>query len=423
MLVRSPDGRVNPLGEIAEVSAAAGPSLIRRVDSLRAFTVLASVDGRVTTPDAVIATARDQVLPGLRERFPGVDFSVAGMAGEAEESQEALARSGLLAVMLIFVLLAIPLGSWTQPFLILAAIPFGLAGAVYGHLIMGIDLDSMSLFGMVPLIGIVVNDALVMLDFTNRRRAQGPFGPGGGASVRTGALPGRHPDLADHLRRRNPPVGGEQLSGRPPDSDGGVAGFRSRLRHSGHLVRSAGSLQPRERRDRRVLKPRPASRGPASVERCGPGRGGVEQMGAPRGGDSAREVVALGQVRPDRGLPARRREDHHRAPESGPGEAGPERARTPRTLDERVQFGGAHFVVAPQALVGCIEQCSERWGVTLFEAADRDVRAMRLRDDVAKPSVERRWQPVRGGEEVRQGVVGDERRITVRLGQEPPGEV
>ena len=173
MLVRSPDGRVNPLGEIAEVSAAAGQSVIRRVDSLRAVTVLASVDGRVATPDAVIAAARDQVLPGLRERFPGYDFSVAGMAGEAEEGQEALARSGLLAVMLIFVLLAIPLGSWTQPFLILAAIPFGLAGAVFGHLIMGINLDSMSLFGMVPLIGIVVNDALVMLDFTNRRRARG----------------------------------------------------------------------------------------------------------------------------------------------------------------------------------------------------------------------------------------------------------
>ena len=156
-----------------EVSAAAGQSVIRRGDSLRAFTVLASVDGRVATPDAVIAAARDQVLPGLRERFPGHDFRVAGVAGEAEESQEALARSGMLAVMLIFILLAIPLGSWTQPFLILAAIPFGLAGAVYGHLIMGIDLDSMSLFGMVPLIGIVVNDALVMLDFTNRRRARG----------------------------------------------------------------------------------------------------------------------------------------------------------------------------------------------------------------------------------------------------------
>ena len=75
--------------------------------------------------------------------------------------------------MLIFVLLAVPLGSWTQPFVILAAIPFGLAGAVYGHFIMGINLDLMSFFGMAPLIGIVVNDALVMLDFSNKSRTQG----------------------------------------------------------------------------------------------------------------------------------------------------------------------------------------------------------------------------------------------------------
>ena len=200
----------------------------------------------MATPDAVIAAARDQVLPGLRERFPGYDFSVAGMAGEAEEGQEALARSGLLAVMLIFVLLAIPLGSWTQPFLILAAIPFGLAGALFGHLIMGINLDSMSLFGMVPLIGIVVNDALVMLDFTNRRRARGAIGPGGGARVRTGAFPGRDSHVRHHLRRRDPVVGGAQLSGRPADSDGGVAGFRGRLRDVGHAVRGARSLQPGE---------------------------------------------------------------------------------------------------------------------------------------------------------------------------------
>lgn len=171
--VRRPDGRVTSLGEIAEVSRASGQSVIRRFDSLRAVTVLASVDGRVATPDAVIAGVRNDVLPELRERFPGHDFAVAGLAGEAEESQAALGRSGLLAVILIFVLLAIPLGSWTQPFVILAAIPFGLAGAVFGHFIMGINLDSMSFFGMAPLIGIVVNDALVMLDFANKGRARG----------------------------------------------------------------------------------------------------------------------------------------------------------------------------------------------------------------------------------------------------------
>ena len=171
--VRGPDGRVTALGEVAEVSRASGQSVIRRVDSERAVTVHASVDGRVATPDAVIAAARTGVLPDLRERFPEYDFEVAGAAGEAEESQAALGRSGFVALLLIFVLLALPLGSWFQPFVILAAIPFGLAGAVYGHFFMGIPLGLLSFFGMAPLLGIVVNDALVMLDFANRRPARG----------------------------------------------------------------------------------------------------------------------------------------------------------------------------------------------------------------------------------------------------------
>ena len=173
MPVRRPDGRVSLLGEVAEVARESGESVIRRVDSSRAVTVLADVDAALVQPDAVIAEARARILPALAERFPGYEFRVTGVAGEAQESQAALSRNGLLALMLIFVLLAVPLGSWTQPWIILAAIPFGLAGAVYGHFIMGLPLEMMSFFGMAPLIGIVVNDALVMLDFINRSTARG----------------------------------------------------------------------------------------------------------------------------------------------------------------------------------------------------------------------------------------------------------
>ena len=173
MPVRRPDGRVAPLGEVAELARESGESVIRRVDSSRAVSVFADVDSARVLPDEVIAQARDRILPALAERFPGYDFQVTGVAGEAQESQAALTQAGLLAVMLIFVLLAVPLGSWTQPFVILATIPFGLAGAVYGHFIMGIPLEMMSFFGMAPLVGIVVNDALVMLDFINRSRARG----------------------------------------------------------------------------------------------------------------------------------------------------------------------------------------------------------------------------------------------------------
>ena len=171
--VRRSDGRVAPLGEVADVSRESGESVIRRVDLSRAVTVFANVDRAQILPEAVIADADERILPELRERFPGYDFEIAGMAGEQAKTQRVLAQNLLLAAMLIYVLLAVPLGSWTQPFVILAAIPFALAGAVFGHLILGINLDLMSFFGMAPLIGIAVNDALVMLDFMNRSRARG----------------------------------------------------------------------------------------------------------------------------------------------------------------------------------------------------------------------------------------------------------
>ncbi|MDE2881301.1 MAG: efflux RND transporter permease subunit [Acidobacteriota bacterium] len=173
MPVRRPDGQVSLLGAVAEVTRDSNEAVIRRVDSSPAITVLADVDAVRVLPDAVIAEARERILPALGERFPEYDFRVTGAAGETQEGQAALARNGLLAVMLIFVLLAVPLGSWIQPFVILAAIPFALAGAIYGHFIIGIPLEMMSLFGMAPLVGIAVNDALVMLDFINRNRARG----------------------------------------------------------------------------------------------------------------------------------------------------------------------------------------------------------------------------------------------------------
>ncbi len=173
MPVRRPDGLVAQLGEVAEVSRESGESVIRRLDSARTITVLANVDRAQILPEEATAEVRSRILPELEERFPGVAFEIAGLAAEQAESQSVVARNALLATMVIYVLLAIPLASWIQPFVILAAIPFGLAGAVYGHLIMGMALDLMSIFGMAPLIGIVVNDALVMLDFINRRRAAG----------------------------------------------------------------------------------------------------------------------------------------------------------------------------------------------------------------------------------------------------------
>ena len=173
MSVRRPDGGVTPLAEIAEVFRERGESAIRRTDASRAVTVFADVDTAVVFAEAILADAREEVFPALEKRYPGHRFEVVGIAAEATAGQIALARNTFLAVVLIYALLAIPLGSWVQPFIILGAMPFGLVGAVLGHLIMGVNLEMMSFFGMAPLMGIVINDALVMLDFMNKSRARG----------------------------------------------------------------------------------------------------------------------------------------------------------------------------------------------------------------------------------------------------------
>ena len=173
MRVRRADGGVAPLGEVAEISREEGLSVIQRVDGGRAVTVHASVDPALASPGAVLADVQNRTLPELRERLPSLRFDVVGLAGDQAETLAELQENLLLALMLIYVLLAVPLSSWTQPFVIMAAVPFGLAGAVFGHVIMGVEFSMTSFFGMVPLVGIVVNDALVLLDFINQNRQRG----------------------------------------------------------------------------------------------------------------------------------------------------------------------------------------------------------------------------------------------------------
>ena len=171
--VRGAGGNVGPMDQVVDFHRESAPSVVRRLDGRRAVTVLGNVDARVASPAAVLADLQEGSLPALRERFPGLGFEVVGLAGESRETIAALNRNFLLALLLIYALLAVPLSSWTQPFVILAAVPFGLFGAFIGHVVMGLDLSLASVFGMIPLVGIVVNDALVLLDFIDQSRRRG----------------------------------------------------------------------------------------------------------------------------------------------------------------------------------------------------------------------------------------------------------
>ena len=181
MRVRRGDGEPVEIGQVAEISQERGPSVIRWLDDQRTVTVSASVDPERASPGALIAEAEARMIPAVRDRFPELGFEVVGSAGDQQETVTALRGHVVLALILVYVLLALPLSSWVQPFVIMAAVPFGLAGAVFGHQAVGLPLSLTSFIGMVPLTGIVVNDALVLLDFINRSRA-------GGASVREAAL-------------------------------------------------------------------------------------------------------------------------------------------------------------------------------------------------------------------------------------------
>ena len=171
MRIRTPDGGEVPFRQVAVVEPGRGFASIRRVDRNRAVNVTASVDATVTSAGDVIADLNARILPEVLARHPGVFYTFEGMMAEQRDVLGGLQRGFVLALLLIFALLAVPLRSYVQPLIIMSAIPFGLIGAVWGHLFLGLDVSMMSMFGLVAVTGVVVNDSLIMVDFINRARA------------------------------------------------------------------------------------------------------------------------------------------------------------------------------------------------------------------------------------------------------------
>jgi multidrug efflux pump subunit AcrB len=170
MRIRLPGGVEMPFTEVADVLPGRGYSAITRVDRRRAISVTADVDPSVTTSGEVIAELGTQVLPQILADHPGVTYTFEGQQAEQRETIAGLARGFIIALLVIFALLAVPLKSYLQPLIIMVAIPFGVVGAVLGHVALGYDLSILSMFGLVALAGVVINDGLVMVDFINRFR-------------------------------------------------------------------------------------------------------------------------------------------------------------------------------------------------------------------------------------------------------------
>ena len=113
------------------------------------------------------------VIPDLLERYPQVDFELQGNSREQAEALTSLAMGMLFALFAIYTLLAIPLKSYSQPLIIMSVIPFGIVGAIIGHLLLGKAVSVLSICGIIALSGVVVNDSLIMVDFVNRARREG----------------------------------------------------------------------------------------------------------------------------------------------------------------------------------------------------------------------------------------------------------
>jgi multidrug efflux pump subunit AcrB len=173
MRVRTPAGDEVPFSEVAEVSIGTSYTAINREDRQRTVTVTAYADSANIEPGAVVKQVRSEYIPTLLDRYPTVRADLGGSSLEEQRMQRGLMLAGLTSMFLIYALLAIPLKSYAQPLLIMSVIPFGMIGAALGHMITGQAFSMFSMYGIIALAGVVVNDSLILVDFVNRARLEG----------------------------------------------------------------------------------------------------------------------------------------------------------------------------------------------------------------------------------------------------------
>ncbi len=177
MRIRIPGGSVGstelPFSQVAEVKMNQGYAQIQRAQRRRVIKVTADVDEAIINSNEVRNTLLQGFIPELQNRYSGLRYKLEGEGREQKESFADIEEAAIIAFFCIYALLAIPFKSFSQPFIVMSAIPFGLIGAAIGHLIMGFNISFLSILGMVGLSGVVVNDSLVLIYRTNRLRKQG----------------------------------------------------------------------------------------------------------------------------------------------------------------------------------------------------------------------------------------------------------
>ena len=173
MNIRTPDGREIPFKLVGKIDESISSPSITRIDRKRAINITADIDISKANSNEIVRNLENDFLPNLLSAYPYVSYSLEGEQREQNENLESLGNNYILALLLVYILLAIPFKSYIQPLVVMSAIPFGIIGAVIGHLLLGMNFTILSMIGIVALSGVVVNDSLVLVDFINRYHKKG----------------------------------------------------------------------------------------------------------------------------------------------------------------------------------------------------------------------------------------------------------
>ncbi|WP_320042763.1 efflux RND transporter permease subunit [uncultured Desulfobacter sp.] len=175
--IRTSNGLWVPLSLVADIQSGVEPSAIVRQDKKQVVQVQANLDKDVISENEAMSRIEKDIAPRLKKMYPQLTVKAAGAIEDMAEMKGGMIRALVMILILIYALLAVPLKSYWQPFVIMSVIPFGFVGAVIGHRVMGFDLSVLSFFGMLAVTGVVVNDSLVLLSRFNKVNEAHPDSP------------------------------------------------------------------------------------------------------------------------------------------------------------------------------------------------------------------------------------------------------
>ncbi len=172
-LIRTPAGEEVMLGDVVELTEAPSTNYIRREDGFRSIYIWGAIDETLVEPGQVVEDIQENLLPEIKAMYPSVKTELGGSIEEQQAQQNEQILFFIAGMIIVYILLAVPLKSYSQPLIVMSVIPFSLTGAIWAHFFFGLDLSMMSSFGLIAAAGVVINDSLVMTDYVNQQRRRG----------------------------------------------------------------------------------------------------------------------------------------------------------------------------------------------------------------------------------------------------------